>query len=98
MKIYIDKECKCHTSNPDGDFREVDIEDFNGKCQTYIEGHRYCPDGESYTREDGEVFKGECLVPWKNCDELANAQREYEKALIADMQTALNKLGVTLDE
>ena len=98
MKVYIDYECKCHTTNPDGTFQEIDVSDFDGKCQTYIEGYRYCPEGESYTREDGKVFHGECIVPWKDYAELDRAQREYERALIADMQNALNKLGVTLDE
>lgn len=102
MKIYIDKECKCHTTNPYGTFREVKMtprltEFFNGKCQTFIEGHRYCPGGESYTRDDGEVFYGECIVPWKSYDELDSAQREYERELIADMQKALNTLGVNVD-
>jgi hypothetical protein len=98
MKIYIDKECKCHTTNPDNAYREFDVPFFYGKCQTFIEGYRYCPKGESYTREDGEVFNGESHVAWKPYDELDAAQRQYEKALIADMQNALNKLGVTLDE
>lgn len=97
MKIYIDSECKCHTTNPHGAFREFDLSFFNSKCQAYIEGYRYCPNGESYTREDGEVFHGECIVPWKDYAELDAAQREYEKALIVDMQQALNTLGVNAD-
>ena len=78
MKIYIDSECKCHTSNPHGDLREFDVEKFNGKCQTFIEGHRYCPLGESYVRSDGEIFHGECIVPWKDLNELDAAQAQYE--------------------
>ena len=56
------------------------------------------PSGESWTREDGTVFHGEMIAPWKDYHQLYKEQREYEKALIADMQNALNKLGVTLDE
>ena len=59
MKIYIDEEKKCHATNPEGTFREFELEFFDGKCQTFIEGHRYCPKDESYTRDDGEVFHGE---------------------------------------
>ena len=70
MKVYIDNECKCHTSNSDGSFREFEVDFFDGKCQTFIEGYRYCPKGESYVRDDGEVFYGKCIVPWKSYAEL----------------------------
>ena len=98
MKIYIDNECKCHTTNPDGAFREFDISHFDGKCQTYIEGHRYCPEGESYTRDDGEVFPGECIVPWKDYDELDSAQREYEKQQLIEYQNKENSLNTSYQE
>lgn len=105
MKIYIDSEYKCHTTNQNGDFREVEHSFFDGKCQTFIEGYRYVPSGESWTRFDGRVFRGEILAPCKPYEELDNVQREYEKQLLAeyesalaDMKTALNTLGVTLDE
>ena len=98
MKLYIDSEYKCHMDNLEGDFREFEDPFFDGKCQMFIEGFRYCPEGESYVREDGEVFRGKCIVPWKPLSDLDAAQRQYERALIADMQNALNKLGVTLDE
>lgn len=84
MKIYIDSDYKCHTTNPDDTFREVEHPFFAGKCGAFIEGYCYEPDSEN-------------IYPWKDYAELDNAQREYEKALIADMQNALNKLGVTLD-
>ena len=83
MKIYTDKECKCHVSNPDGIYREFDVSGFDDKCQTFIEGHRYCPKDESYTREDGEVFFGECITLWKDYNELAAAQAQYEADLSA---------------
>lgn len=104
MKIYIDADFKCHIANPDGAFREVVLsksaeEFFANKCTTFIEGYRLKPEDETWVREDGEVFAGgEMIAPWKDYNELDNAQREYERALIADMQNALNKLGVTLDE
>jgi hypothetical protein len=98
MKIYIDSEYRCHTTNPDSAFREVYVSFFAGKCQTFIEGYRYVPAGESWTRSDGVVFTGEMIAPWKPYTELDSAQRAYEQELIADMQNALNKLGVTLDE
>lgn len=96
--IYIDAEYCCHTTNPNGTFREVETTFFAGKCDDFIEGYRFVPSGEHWTRSDGEVFTGEMIAPWKPYAELDAAQRQYEQALIADMQNALNKLGVTLDE
>lgn len=101
-KIYIDSECKCHTTNPDGSFREVTLSEkaqafFTNKCKTFIEGHRYCPEGESYTREDGKVFYGECAVPWKPYDELDAAQREYERQLLKEYEAALSKIEAALE-
>lgn len=95
--IYIDADFKCHLTD-DGTMTAVETEVFDGKCNTYIEGYRFVPEGESWTRSDGAVFTGVMVAPWKPYAELDNAQREYERALILDMQNALNKLGVTLDE
>ena len=89
MKIYIDSEFKCHTTNPDGAFREFDVPYFDGKCKTFIEGYRYCPEGESYPRDDGEVFYGECVAPWKPYEELDAAQREYEQVKLAQYEQEL---------
>lgn len=86
MKIYIDNECHCHTTNPDNTFREIETDFFDGKCDAFIEGYIFIPEGESRTRSDGVVFHGEMIAPWKDYDELDNAQREYEKALLADLQ------------
>ena len=97
MKVYIDSEYCCHTTNPEGTFREVETGFFEGKCVALIEGYRYVPQGESWTRSDGQVFTGEMIAPWKDYAQLDAAQREYEQALIADMQNALRRLGVTLD-
>lgn len=96
MIIYIDSNCKCHTSNPEGTFREFDVPFFDGKCQTFIEGYIYCPLSESYVREDGAVFYGECTVPWKPYSELDSAQREYERQLLAEYESALAEIEAAL--
>lgn len=96
MKVYIDSVCKCHTENLYGTFREVELTFFDGKCDAFIEGYRYCPDGESYTREDGEVFYGECIAPWKPYDILDAAQREYEKQQLLQYETELVELDAAL--
>lgn len=85
--IYIDSEFKCHTTNPDGTFREVVLSDsaktfFADKCTAFIEGYRLKPDGETWVREDGRVFSGgEMITPWKNYDLLEAAQVQYEADL-----------------
>jgi hypothetical protein len=94
MKIYIDDECKCHTTNPDSTFREFEVPFFDGKCSAFVEGYRYCPAGESYVNENGEKFSGECVVPWKPWSELDNAQREHERKLLAEYAEALKVVGV----
>lgn len=88
-KIYIDSEFRCRTTNPDGTFREVETNFFDGKCTTFVEGYRFVPQGESWTREDGTVFRGEMIAPWKDYDELDSAQREYERKKLADAENAL---------
>lgn len=95
--IYIDTDFKCHTVN-DGTMAEIQTDFFAGKCDAFVCGYRVVPSGESWTREEGSVFRGEMVAPWKPYEELDNAQREYERAMILDMQNALNKLGVTVDE
>lgn len=81
MKIYIDSDFKCHVSNSDGTLRGVDVPFFDRKCKTLVEGYRYLPPGESWTREDGKVFNMEMIVPWKNLLELTAAQNQYEADL-----------------
>lgn len=78
MKIYIDYDFKCHINNPDGILREAETVFFDGKCTEFIEGYRFIPSGESWTRSDGKVFRGEMIAPWKNYTELAAAQAQYE--------------------
>ena len=78
--IYIDSEYKCHT-NPDGAFREIETNFFDGKCVTFIEGCRFIPEGESWISEDGTEFRGKMKSPWENCDLLEAAQNQYEADL-----------------
>lgn len=104
MTIYIDADFKCHVSD-DGTMTAVETDFFDGKCATYIEGYRYVPSGEVWTRPDGVVFPGEMVAPWKDWRQLDEAQRGYEKeqytameAELADARAALEILGVRADE
>ena len=83
--IYIGSDFKCHVSN-DGTRKAAQTEFFDGKCDAFVEGYRFVPEGESWTRSDGEVFRGEMIAPWKDFDELDSAQREYEREQLADLE------------
>lgn len=77
--IYIDSDFKCHTESGEGR-TAVETEAFDGKCPAYIEGYRYVPAGESWTREDGTVFAGEMVAPWLDSRALMLAQEQYEQS------------------
>jgi hypothetical protein len=76
--IYIDSSFKCHTSTAEW-LTQIETDAFDGKCDAYIEGYRYIPAGQTWTRADGVVFTGEMIAPWKPWAELDAAQREYER-------------------
>lgn len=90
MTIYIDDDYKCYVSAADGR-RAVETGAFNGKCDEWIESYRFVPNGETWTREDGELIRGEMAAPWKDLGEAYAAQeayvttqnRQYEAALTA---------------
>ena len=93
--IYIDSEFKCHIAD-DGTMTAVETTFFDGKCNAFVEGYRFVPYGESWTRSDGAVFHGEMISPWKDYAELDNAQREYEKQLLAEYEKALAEIEKAL--
>ena len=98
MTIYIDSDYKCYVSAAEGR-RAIETDAFNGKCPEWIESYRFVPEGDTWTREDGEVFKGEMVTPWKDLGEAYAAQAEYVAAQNAQYEAALtaieNALGVT---
>lgn len=102
MKIYIDSDYKCHAALADG-LTAVETDFFDGKAPGYIEGYRFVPAGESWTREDGAVFSGEMAAPWKDWEELDKIQREYEReqyetltAQNAEYEAALSEIEEAL--
>lgn len=95
MKIYLDEDFKCHTSGDDT-MTAVETDAFDGKCQEYIDGYRYIPFGDSWTRDDGTVFTGEMIAPWKDWKELDAAQREYERQQLAAYEATLSEIEAEL--
>lgn len=82
--IYIDSDYKCHVTD-DGTMRAVEDDFFDGKCGIVVEGYCY-DDSKGYVQ----------IYPWKSVEELDNAQREYEKQLLATYAEALKTVGVEL--
>lgn len=95
MKIYIDSDFKCHTVN-DGTMRELDVSFFDNTCPEWIESYRFVPEGETWTREDGEVFKDEMVTPWKDLSEAYAAQTAYLERQNAQYEAALSEIEAAL--
>ena len=100
--IYLDSDFKCHISVSDGR-TQVETDAFDGKCDAYIEGYRFIPSGQAWTRADGVVFTGEMIAPWKPWAELDAVQREYEReryqmvvAQNAEYESALTEIETAL--
>ena len=94
MTIYIDNDYKCYVSAADGR-RAIGTDDFNGKCSEWIESYRFVPAGETWTREDGEVFTG-MMAPWKDLGEAYAAQTAYATAQNAQYEAALTEIEAAL--
>ena len=90
MKIYVNPiTFECHTTNLDGTFLEYEDRFFDNKCASFIEAHRCVPSGYTWKRDDGEIFTGEMITPFKDRSEYEDEQREYERVLLADAENAL---------
>ena len=94
MTIYIDSDYKCYVSASDGR-RAIETNDFNGKCPEWIESYRFVPEGETWTREDGEVFTN-MAAPWKDLSEAYVAQAAYMTEQNAQYKAALTEIEAAL--
>ena len=95
MTIYIDSDYKCYVSDAEGR-RAVETDYFDGKCAEWIESYRFVPEGETWMRGDGEVFKGEMVTPWKDLSEAYTAQAAYVTAQNAQYEAALSEIEAAL--
>ena len=77
MKIYLDSDFRCHLTN-DGTMKEAETDFFDGKCAAFVEGYRFVPAGERWTRSDGVVFNGEMIAPAEDYGALEKAQAQHE--------------------
>lgn len=95
MTIYIDSDYKCYVSAAEGR-RAVETDAFNGKCPELIESYRFVPEGETWVKENGEMFRGEMVSPWKDLGEAYAAQTVYLEQQTAQYEAALSEIEVAL--
>ena len=95
MTIYIDSDYKCYVSAAEGR-RAIETDAFNGKCAEWIESYRFVPEGETWTREDGEEFRGEMTAPWKDLGNAYAAQAAYVTAQNAQYESTLTEIEAAL--
>ena len=96
MTIYIDSDYRCHIAD-DGTRRAFDVPFFDGKCQEWIESYRFVPEGETWVQENGEMFRGEMIAPWKDLGEAYAAQTAYVTAQNAQYEVALAEIEAALE-
>lgn len=75
--IYVDSLKHCHRTD-DGTRNAVETDFFYGKCDFFVEGYCY-DDSNGYAQ----------IYPWVDSAELDAAQREYERARLADAENAM---------
>lgn len=96
MTIYIDSDYKCYVSAAEGR-RAIETNEFDVKCPEWIESYRFVPEGETWTREDGEVFNGEMVSPWKDLGKAYIAQADYAAQLNKQYEAALSEIEAVLE-
>lgn len=95
VTIYIDSDYKCYVSAAEGR-RAIETNEFDGKCAEWIESFRFVPADETWTRGDGEVFKGEMAAPWKDLGSAYAAQTAYVTAQNTQYEAALTEIEAAL--
>ena len=95
MTIYIDSDYKCYVSAAEGR-RAKETNEFDGKCPEWIESYRFVPEGDTWTREDGEEFRGEMMAPWKDLGNAYTAQAAYVTAQNAQYEATLTEIEAAL--
>ena len=92
--IYLNDDFQCSVTEKEDTVQSVETELFDGKCNAWIEGYRFVPAGQTWTRSDGVVFTGEMIAPFKDYTYLEMVQSLYDQlaADITDTQLAVAEL------
>ena len=92
--IYLNREFQCSVTEKTDTVQSIETDVFDGKCNAFVEGYRFVPQGQQWTREDGVVFEGEMIAPFKDSTQLEMVQSLYEQLAveITDTQLAVAEL------
>ena len=101
--IYLNKDFQCSVTEKSDTVQSIETDAFDGKCNAYVEGYRFILEGQQWTREDGIVFAGEMIAPFKDYTQLEMVQKLYEQLAedITYTQLAVAELyesGVTAND
>ena len=101
--IYLNKDFQCSVTEKSDTVQSIETDAFDGKCNAYVEGYRFVPQGQTWTRDDGVVFAGEMIAPFKDYTQLEMVQKLYEQLAedITYTQLAVAELyesGVTAND
>ena len=101
--IYLNKDFQCSVTEKSDTVQSIETDFFDGKCNAYVEGYRFILEGQQWTREDGIVFAGEMIAPFKDYTQLEMVQKLYEQLAedITYTQLAVAELyesGVTAND
>lgn len=94
-KLYIDSDFKLHTTNAEGR-TSIETDAFDGMSDFIIECYIFIPKGKSYTKPNGIKVHGEFIQPFVSEKELDAAQREFERAQLAEYKKELAELDAAL--
>ena len=88
MTIYIDIDFKCHVTDGGG-MTPIETD------ARYIEGFRFVPAGETWTRKDGVAFQGQMISPHTDYAILAAYQEQYKESAteLQDAEAAMAVFG-----
>lgn len=100
--IYLNSDFQCSVAEKEDTVQHIETDYFDGKCNAWIEGYRFVPQGQTWTRADGVEFGGQMAAPFKDYSYLEMVQSVYDQlaADITDTQLAVAELyesGVALN-
>lgn len=92
--IFLNRDYECSLVEKNDTVQSIETNIFDGKCNAYIEGFRFIPAGQTWTRKDGVTFTGEMIAPFKDYAALEMAQAVFEELTgqITDTQLAIAEL------
>lgn len=77
--IFLNRDYECSLVEKNDTVQSIETNIFDGKCNAYIEGFRFIPAGQTWTRKDGVVFTGEMIAPFKDTAYLEAVQTAFEE-------------------